>query len=132
MSNFSPDPFTLDGETFASTEGFIQGIMWPEGDPNHAAAFASTGGKAKRFGATAERKFVWYRGETIPFGSPAHHALIERAIRAKFTQNPDAMVALAATKGLTLIHDLGRPESPNTSLPAAVLCDILTRIRWEQ
>lgn len=132
LSNFSADSFTLDGDTFASAEGFIQGIMWPEGDSNRVAAFASTGGKAKRFGATAERKYVWYRGETIPFGSLAQHALIERAIRAKFTQNHTAMEALVATKGLTLIHDLGKPESPNTSLPAAVLCDILTRIREEQ
>lgn len=129
LSNFSPDPFTLDGMTFASAEGFIQGIMWPEDHPNRNDAFGSVGGKAKRFGRTAERKSVWWRGETIPFGSSRHHLLIERAIKAKFEQNPEAMAALRATAGLTLIHDLGHPESPTTSLPATVFCAILTRIR---
>jgi predicted NAD-dependent protein-ADP-ribosyltransferase YbiA (DUF1768 family) len=129
LSNFSSDPFMLDGLTFASAEGFIQGIMWPEGHANRDAAFAAVGFAAKRFGKTAERRFVWWRGETIPFGSPEHHALIERGIRAKFEQNPEAMTALRATAGLTLVHDLGRPESPTTSLPATVFCAILTMIR---
>lgn len=129
LSNFSPDPFTLDGLAFASAEGFIQGIMWPEEHPNRAAAFASVGSKAKRFGREAARESVWWFGQTIPFGSPEHHALIERGIRAKFEQNPEAMTALRETAGLTLIHDLGHPESPRTSLPAPVFCAILTRIR---
>ncbi len=129
LSNFSPDAFTLDGLAFASAEGFIQGIMWPEDHPNRAAAFASVGFAAKKFGRTAPRTAVWWGGQEIPFGSPEHHALIGRAIRAKFDQNPDAMAALLATKGLTLIHDLGRPESPTTSLPARVICAILTAIR---
>ncbi|HSD11977.1 MAG TPA: hypothetical protein VLC10_00315 [Patescibacteria group bacterium] len=128
-SNFSPDAFTLDGMTFASAEGFIQGIMRPEDDPDRAAAFASVGFAAKRFGRKAARTAVWWKGETIPFGSPEHHRLIGRAIKAKFDQNPGAMAALLATKGLTLIHDLGRPESPRTSLPANVFCAILTAIR---
>lgn len=129
LSNFSPDPFTLDGLAFASAEGFIQGIMWPEDHPNRSDAFASIGAKAKRFGRKAERKSVWWKGEEIVFGSPSHHLLIERGIRAKFEQNPGAMAALRATKGMTLIHDLGHPESPTTSLPAVVFCAILTRIR---
>lgn len=129
LSNFSPDAFTLEGLSFASAEGFIQGIMWPEDHPNRHDAFASVGAKAKRFGRKAEREFVWWQGEAIPFGSPAHHLLIERGIRAKFAQNPGAMAALVATRGLTLVHDLGHPESPTTSLPAAVFCGILTRIR---
>ena len=129
LSNFSPDAFTLGRLTFASVEGFIQGIMWPLEHPNRVAAFASVGFAAKRFGRTAERTFIWWQGLAAPFGSPDHHWLITQAIKAKFEQNPDAMAALVATKGLTLIHDLGHPESPTTSLPAAVFCAILTRVR---
>ncbi len=57
--------------------------------------------------------------------------LIEEAIRAKFEQNRGAMEALLATEGMTLTHNLGHPDPPNTSLPATALCDILTRIREE-
>ncbi|MEK9158470.1 MAG: hypothetical protein AAB673_00520 [Patescibacteria group bacterium] len=131
LSNFSADPFVLDGEEMASVEGFIQGTKFPEGHPTRQQAFQTAGVEAKRLGKEAERKFVWWKGQAIPYGSTEHHQLIERAIRAKFEQNQEAKDALLATKGMTLMHDLGRPEPPNTSLPAAVFCDILTRIREE-
>lgn len=131
LSNFSPDPFVLDGVRLASVEGFIQGTKFPENDPCRKRAFQSVGREAKRFGRDAERKFVWWQGQTILYGSREHHHLIERAIRAKFEQNLEALKALIATKEMTLTHDLGHPEPPNTSLPAKVFCDILTRIREE-
>ena len=129
LSNFSPDSFRLDGIFCASVEGFIQGVKWPEGDAKRTTAFGSVGGKAKRCGKGAERKWVWWQGSQISFGSQAHHALIERAIRAKFEQNRSALMLLVDTRGLTLIHDLGHPVDPQTSLPGAVFCAILTRIR---
>ena len=131
LSNFSADPFVLDDEKFASVEGFIQGIKFPEGHPIRQQAFQSVGKWAKRFGKEAERKLVWWKGQAISYGSTEHFQLIERAIRAKFAQNKDAMTALLATEGMTLTHDLGKPDPPNTSLPAEVFCDILTRIREE-
>src|SRR5262245_20701331 len=33
LSNFGLSPFVLDGKVFASIEGFVQGIKFPEGDP---------------------------------------------------------------------------------------------------
>lgn len=131
LSNFSADPFLLDGERMASAEGFIQGIKFPEGDQTRQQAFQSVGVEAKRFGKKAERKFVWWKGQAIPYGSTEHHQLIERAIHAKFEQNEEAMIALLATDGMVLTHDLGYPDPPNTSLPANTFCDILTRIREE-
>lgn len=138
LSNFSADAFVLDGEWMASVEGFIQGTKYPEGHPLRIAAFLSVGREAKRFGSKFEllrlpdcRKLVWWQGRAIPYGSSEHHNLIERAIRAKFEQNKSAMNTLLATEGMILTHDLGRPEPPNTSLPAQVFCDILTRIREE-
>lgn len=131
LSNFSADPFILDGERFASVEGFVQGTKFPGGHPWRHRAFDSVGKDAKRLSSEAQNEFVWWKGQAIPYGSTEHHQLIERAIRAKFEQNEDAMRALVSTGNLTLIHELGSPESPKTSLPAAVFCDILTRIRKE-
>jgi len=131
LSNFSTDPFLIDGEKIASVEGFIQGTKFPEGHHVRQQAFQSVGVEAKRCGKKAERKLVWWKGQVVSYGSTEHHQLIERAIRAKFEQNDDAMEVLLATDGLILTHDLGRPDSPNTSLPAKIFCDILTRIREE-
>jgi predicted NAD-dependent protein-ADP-ribosyltransferase YbiA (DUF1768 family) len=131
LSNFSGDPFVLDDEQFASVEGFIQGTKFPDGHPTRQEAFQSVGIKAKRLGNHADRQFVWWKGNVLPYGSLEHHKLIERAIRAKYKQNSEAMAALVATKGMTLIHDVGHPDPPNTSLPREVFCDILTRIREE-
>jgi len=131
LSNFSADPFLLDGVAMASVEGFIQGTKYPEGHLNRQKAFESVGAEAKRLGGRAERKFIWWNGKIIAYGTPEHHQLIERAIRAKFEQNKDAKTALLATTGMELTHDVGQPDPPNTSLPAKVFCDILTRIREE-
>ncbi len=131
LSNFSSIPFILDNVVVASVEGFIQGIKFPENHINRLLAFQSTGVEAKRFGRKAEHKFVWWNEKTIPYNSSEHHQLIEKAIRAKFGQSSVAMIALQTTAGMVLTHDLGHPENPNTCLPAAVFCDILTRIREE-
>ena len=132
LSNFPALAFVLDDTELASTEGFIQGIKFPESDPRRKQAFGMSGGKAKRMARGAEGRFVWWQGAEIAYGSIEHHALIERAIRAKFDQQPAALEMLLATDGMELIHDLGTPESETTSLPACVFCAILTRIREER
>lgn len=131
-SNFPRMPFVVDDVELASLEGFVQGIKFPVGDERREKAFGLSGRQAKRIGRKAERIFVWWQGMEIPYGSPAHHALIERALRAKFGQLPEAMQALLATEGTELVHDLGHAESSHTSLPSAVFCAILTRIREER
>ena len=131
LSNFSADPFVLDGQRMACVEGFIQGTKFPERHPTRQQAFQSVGVEAKRLGKKAERRLVWWKGRAFPYGSSEHHGLIEKAIRAKFEQNSGAMEALLATEGKTLTHNLGHPDPPNTSLPATVFCNILTRIRKE-
>ncbi|MEK7570047.1 MAG: hypothetical protein AAB515_01200 [Patescibacteria group bacterium] len=131
LSNFSHHPFTLDGQNFASVEGFIQGIAFPEGDRRRVAAFKAWGSEAKKFGEEQDKKFVWWQGKEIIFGSPQEHALIERALRAKFKQNPDAQKALVASKGLRLTHILPDPEPSTTCLPAKTFCAILMKIRAE-
>ena len=129
LSNFPRYPFEIDGEDFGSPEGFIQGIKHPEGSINRILGTILSGVEAKRLGKTAEGKFVWWQRRQIVYGSDEHHCLIARAIIAKFEQNPSAMNALLATEGEEITHDLGKPEDPNTSLPAALFCKILTEIR---
>lgn len=129
LSNFDAAAFVIDGVHCASAEGFIMAIMLPPDDPNRALALTLSGKEAKKLGRKAERQFVWWNGQRFDFRSTAHEALIERALRAKFEQNPGHMAALLSTVGVTLIHDVGHPESPRTSLPAHVFMDILTRIR---
>jgi predicted NAD-dependent protein-ADP-ribosyltransferase YbiA (DUF1768 family) len=132
LSNFGLSPFVLDGTLFASVEGFIQGIKFPEGDPRRAAAFVSSGWDAKRRGDTADRSGAYWGGERIPYGSPEHHRLIERAMRARIAQSRGLQEALRSTAGATLIHRVGTgAESPTTSLPVSVFCRILTEIRAE-
>lgn len=129
LSNFAISPFTLDDECFQSVEGFIQGIKFPEDHDNRIMAQMLSGVQAKKLGRKAERKFVWWMGRKIVFGSVEHQELIARAIIAKFSQNHDSMMALMMTSGHEITHDLGKPEDPNTSLPAELFCRILTKIR---
>jgi len=87
LSNFGLSPFVLDGMLFASVEGFVQGIKFPEGDPRREAAFASSGWPAKHLGDTADRSGAYWGGVCLPYGSPDHHRLIEQAIRARIAQS---------------------------------------------
>jgi hypothetical protein len=70
-----------------------------------------------------------YQGIPFTFGSPEHHALIQRAIWAKLEQNPEIVGAFVATHPGPIIHDTGWPEHENTSFPAAAFTRILTELR---
>lgn len=140
LSNFAATPFVLGGQSFASVEGFIQGIKFPFGDARRRRTFALAGISAKKMGREAardygsdfyERVYVWWDGEAINYGSVFHQVVIFQAIVAKVIQNPKVREALLATSDLDLIHDLGHPESARTSLPAAVFTDFLTALREE-
>lgn len=132
LSNFMLSPFSLDGTLFASIEGFIQGIKFPLGDPRREQAFVSSGWDAKHLGDTADRSGAYWSGQKLAYGSPEHHQLIERALRARIAQNTGLAQVLASTAGAALVHVTGHePESPTTSLPAKVFCRILNEMREE-
>ncbi|HLU20259.1 MAG TPA: hypothetical protein VKZ66_09900 [Pusillimonas sp.] len=131
LSNFLLSPFTLDGILFASIEGFIQGIKFPESDPRRDRAFVLHGWDAKNLGAEADRSGAYWQGERLEYGSARHHALIERAIRARVAQNAGLAQVLLSTVGSKLVHETGEAESPTTSLPATVFCRILEQVRHE-
>lgn len=135
LSNFSKDRFTIDGIEMASVEGFVQGIKFPLSDARREIVFALSGFEAKKIGGEASEfgyKFVWWKDKAIKYGSAEHYRLNERAIRAKFKQNTEAMIALLSTKDKKITHELGGEESSTTCLPKKIFCDILTRIREEK
>lgn len=132
LSNFSHHPFVIDGQRFESVEGFIQGIAFMENDARREAAFKSWGSTAKKFEKEQNRDFVWWHNKKFKFGSKEEHELIERALRAKFEQNPEAKKALLATKGLRLTHVLPDPEPKDICLPAKDFCAMLMKIREEK
>lgn len=129
LSNFRLSPFVINDMLFASVEGFIQGIKFPENDPRRLQAFHLSGWDAKHLGDQADRSGAYWEGQCLPYGSTQHHQLIEGAIRARIAQSIGLQRVLLSTAGSVLVHDTGRPESQTTSLPAAVFCRILTAIR---
>ncbi|HFH4003656.1 MULTISPECIES: hypothetical protein [Pseudomonas] len=131
LSNFGLSPFVFHDMLFASVEGFIQGIKFPESDPRRLQAFHLSGWDAKQLGDLADRSGVYWNRQCLPYGSTQHHQLIESAIRARIDQSIGLQRALLSTNGLDLVHDTGRAEAPTTSLPAIVFCRILTAIREE-
>ena len=139
LSTFARTPFELrlGIETLRceSVEGFWQGLKWPNGSPERLRIFGLWGLEAKLAGAEAPDGAIEIGGQRIERGSPAHHVLAERAMRAKLEQNPDVEAALRATIGLRLTHELidekGIAVPDSVTLPKAVFIDIWTRLRDE-
>jgi predicted NAD-dependent protein-ADP-ribosyltransferase YbiA (DUF1768 family) len=135
LSNFSVSPFIFDGVECASAEGFIQALKFP--DPEKQKQVCQlVGRKAKFVGKKAKKRIqqkgkVWWQGKEFKFRSAEHFDLIERALRAKFTQNDAAKRALLATRDATLTHNMGYKESNWTSLPAREFMRMLHKIRNE-
>ncbi len=135
LSNFPAAPFEIDGVKCASTEGGIQAVKFK--DPEMQRHVCTLVGRAAKFkGKKANKRVrrtgkVWWQGQEMDFRSKEHFKLIERFLRAKFTQYGPARRALLATGNATLTHNLGHKESPHTSLPAAVFIRMLYKIRRE-
>jgi predicted NAD-dependent protein-ADP-ribosyltransferase YbiA (DUF1768 family) len=126
ISNLAPTPFLLDGEWYASVEGFWQGLKLD--DLAQRAAMAKlSGAHAKDAGSGAGQPPAFtYRGATIAAGSPEHWDLMRRACEAKFAQHEGARTALLATGARWLTHKVRRDSR---TIPGAVMADIWMRIR---
>lgn len=125
-------PFQIGGQWFASLEGFYQGIKFPLDDIRRYQAFASCFGHAQSFSKLAEREYVWWAFETIPYASHRHLQIVEIGFRESFRQCPDRMEALCATAGLQIIHETGQADAPGGVMPSWKFCEFLTRIREEE
>lgn len=130
MSNFAAMPFTLDGKSYASVEGFYVALKWSHDPAKAELAGQMVGAEAKKFGKSSTATHATYQGKTFELGSPEHHALIKRAIQAKLEQNPDLARRFMATHPRPIIHDLGYPET-KTNLPSADFARILTELRTD-
>ncbi len=126
ISNFAPTPFVLDGLSYASVEGFWQGLKFPEeGDRRRIAALHGSEAKDAGFYALAAEKII-YKGRSIRVGTFEHWQLMEHACRAKFEQNDAARTALSDTGNRPLVHQVGR-DSQN--IPGVIMADIWMRLR---
>lgn len=126
ISNFSETPFELDGASYASVEGFWQGLKFPD-EPDRRRLAVMHGSKAKDAGYYAPRlDVISYGGQVIRVGTWDHWRLMEAACTAKFEQCEAARVALRSTGERPLTHRM-RPDS--RTIPGVILADIWMRLR---
>lgn len=126
ISNLHPTPFTLDGEEYASVEGFWQSLKCDTPERRRQVAMLSGSEAKKSAGRGPPPASVDYRGETIATGTYAHWALMERACTAKFTQNAQARESLLATGERPLTHVVRRDSR---TIPGVIMAQIWMRIR---
>ena len=126
ISNLAHTPFTMRGRSYASIEGFWQGLKFEaEADRDRVAALWGKAAKKVAHGEPERERFV-YDGATCTVGAAQHRALMLQACRAKFAQNRDAREALLATGDRPLTH---RVRRDSTTIPGALLADIWMRVR---
>jgi ribA/ribD-fused uncharacterized protein len=126
ISNLAPTPFTMRGRSYASVEGFWQGLKFPdEATRARVAQLAGTDAVKAASRASAEGSFM-LDGQSYGFGGPGHHALMTEACWAKFTQHDAAREALLATGTRPLTHRMRRDS---VTIPGALMTDIWMRIR---
>lgn len=127
ISNFANTPFTLDGKKYESMEGFYVSLLYK--DPARRAEVAQLSGLPARLaGKSSNLKVTPYMGEEITLGSEKHHALLRRALEAKFEQNPKLARDFVATFPRPIIHDTGHAD-PRSFLPNDTFAKMLTEIR---
>lgn len=126
IGNLAATPFTLNGENYASVEGFWQSLKFDTASDRRRVA-ALSGSEAKRAGFAAEYgATVTYQGEAVPVGTWAHWQLMGKACGAKFEQDFEARSALLATGSRPLVHKV---RKDSRTIPGAVMADIWMRIR---
>ncbi len=126
ISNFSRSPFTLDGNDYASVEGFWQGLKFPEeADRRRLATLFGAEPKDTGFRAPQADTFI-YEGETVRVGTWDHWQLMERACAAKFEQNAAARRALLSTGTRPLEH---RMRHDSHTIPGVIMAEIWMRQR---
>jgi hypothetical protein len=126
ISNLAHTPFELDGNDYASVEGFWQGLRYADDSRRREIALlAGVEAWTARKGQDGGDELV-YDGAVIRVGSPDHWLLMERACRAKFTQDGRAREALLGTGEHQLTHRMRRDSR---TIPGAVMAGIWMRIR---
>ncbi|ARN83085.1 NADAR family protein [Methylocystis bryophila] len=126
ISNLAETPFTLRDKTYASIEGFWQGLKYPlEEDRRRVAALSGRDAKFAAPKGPTPATFS-YDGRTYVAGSANHRALMLQACRAKFTQHLPAQKALLSTGERPLTHRVRRDSK---TIPGALMAEIWMRVR---
>ena len=126
ISNLAQTPFELDGKTYASVEGFWQGLKFEdEADRRRLSALHGLDAKLAGHAANPGIEFT-YGGTRIPTGRPEHWKLMFRACEAKFSQHEGAQQALLLTGERPLQHNVRHDRE---AIPGIVIADIWMRIR---
>jgi len=126
ISNFAPAPFTMDGRDYACVEAFWQGLKF-ETEAQRRRMAVMSGPEARRAGEEqGYGEHITYEGKTFTPGTWEHWALMERACRAKFTQNAEAAAALLATGQRPLEHKVRRDSR---TIPGVIMAQIWMRLR---
>lgn len=133
LSNFARTPFVLNGRHYNSIEGFWQSLKFPRESDRMRIGLLS-GIDAKKAGRDAPNSDTFiYQGEVITVGSPEHHNLMRRALRAKFRCNPSVLKLLLETGDEEITHILkdreGNPLPDSKSIPNAVFSKMLMEAR---
>lgn len=132
LSNLKHKMFFVFGRSFFSVEGPLQAVKYDFQDARRLVAQELSGVSAKWAGKDAKKKYVYlFDGKRYLYRSPEHMAFIEILIREKVYQNSDVFVALMLTGDADIVHDLGYPDSPTTSLRKEEFAGILLKIREE-
>jgi len=128
ISNLAHTPFVLAGKTYASVEGFWQGLKFP--DKFERRQLASMHGRhAKAAGSRAPKHTVFeFEGTSITVGTYEHWQLMQAACKAKFNQHYDARQALLDTADRPLEHRVRRDSK---TIPGVIMAEIWMRIRSE-
>jgi predicted NAD-dependent protein-ADP-ribosyltransferase YbiA (DUF1768 family) len=126
IGNFAATPFFLDGEHYASVEGFWQGLKFADRGERRRVAMLD-GAEAKRAGTTqGYAPTVEYLGREVAVGTWDHWQLMRRACEAKFTQHGPAREALLATGERPLEH---RVRHDSHAIPGVIVADIWMDVR---
>jgi predicted NAD-dependent protein-ADP-ribosyltransferase YbiA (DUF1768 family) len=128
IGNFAHTPFELDDRSYASIEGFWQGLKFPdEADRRRLAMMHGSAAKDAGYHAPAADTPT-FGGKTIRIGTWDHWQLMKRACVAKFDQHDAARAALLSTGRRPLVHQT-RPDS--RTIPGVIMAEIWTRIRQQ-
>jgi predicted NAD-dependent protein-ADP-ribosyltransferase YbiA (DUF1768 family) len=126
ISNFAHAPFILDGISYASVEGFWQGLKFPDGaDRRRLASLHGSEAKDAGFYAPPADEIL-YQGRTIRVGTFDHWELMELACSAKFEQNEPHRRALLDTGTRPLVHQMKRDSR---TIPGVIMADMWMRLR---
>ena len=126
VSNLAETPFVLDRRSYASIEGFWQGLKFVDAADRRRLADLS-GHTAKAAGPPSRPgDRIVYEGREVCVGTLDHWALMQRACEAKFARHEAARAALLSTGTRPLEH---KAAVDSRTIPGIIMADIWMRIR---